>query len=773
MIIPPQTDSEIFLHVLVLTNLGKFYDLIELHDNAELHYNKAINVLLERQEGNSELMAVVLCNLGRTYFMQGKESEAEKLWNKAYEVQKNTGREYSSITLQIFNYLSACVSDDKVFDYIKKSNKVRKKIFPPDSPEHSETFMAMADMFLNQKKHSRAIAYYKRALHFQKNENPIDHKKIFYTLYLLALGHVQTGNHKAAHQYFINAQKEETLCINQMLFILNDKDRLKFLEETYKYLYLYLTFVKLFMIKNSKAVASAYNIYLSRKGLLLETQKEFHEALINNAPPEVQSINKKLNKIRSRLAAAYHTSNLKIRQKRKKFAELERKKGILENDLRRYYEPSGLESKVVHTSVEEIINYLPSDSALVEFAEIIDVYDYEKEIPGNSHYYAFVVSKSRSCKLILEDLGEAENINANINDLRKLVEVGDHKSSVKDESKSIKELSRKLHDSIFLPIKEHIGKKKQLFICPDGDLNLIPFEILVDPEDNYLIEKYTFNYLTSGRDLLEADLKKKQNEQNQRGKIVLIGNPDYGFTFRKSKPKESNIRNYNIHLSPLPNTEQEIIKISELFNNDETLVYTGKDASEENLRSIKSPKMLHLATHGFFLPSNKEDNKTKRSEGRNIDEKKKEIIAGLEDPLLCSGIALAGFNMATNSNGLNDGVVTAEEVLNLNLLGTELVTLSACETGLGKVGLGEGVFGLRSAFSCAGAAAMVMSLWKVPDQETKDLMINFYTNIVKEGMNKNQALRKAALDVMKEMKKKHGHTHPRFWGGFIFSGASN
>lgn len=243
-------NPENYLHALIHIHLGKFYDLIELHDKAELHYNRAINVLSNRQLSDSDFMAVVLCNLGRTYFLQGREIEAEMTLNNAYDIQKATGREYTSITLQIINNLAVCVADDKVHAYIKKATKVRKKIFAPESPENSESFMGMAEMFGNQGKYSIAIGYYKKALQYQRNENPIDHKKIFYTLYLLALRSISTGNYKAAYQYFVDAQREETLSINQMIFMLNDKDRLEFLEETYKYLYLYVTFVKLFMIKN-------------------------------------------------------------------------------------------------------------------------------------------------------------------------------------------------------------------------------------------------------------------------------------------------------------------------------------------------------------------------------------------------------------------------------------------------------------------------------------------------------------------------------------------
>lgn len=771
----PQNESEILLYVLVCSHLGNFYDAIELYDNAESDYKKAINTLTKHKKTDSELMAVVLCNLGHTYFMQGKENEAEKTWDKAYEIQKNAGREYSSVTLQILNYLSECVSDNKINAYIKKAVRIRNKIFPSGSPGHSESILAMAEMFRAQKKYSRAATYYKRALRLQQNESSFHSKKIFFTLYLLASLYVQMANHRAAHRYFINAQKEETAWINRMLFILSDRDRSKFLEETYKYLYLYVTFIKTFMTSNTGAVAAAYNIYLSRKGLLLESQKGFHEAIMMKAPPGIKAIMKKLDRTRSRLASAYHLSHLKIQETKDKYLNLERERQVLEDELRCSFAPYDLEKKIIQANTDDIYHHLPDGSALIEFAKI-ETYDYTKERFGNIHYYAFVMSKGRPCQALLEDLGKSENIDVYINKLRKSLmsfKGNIDQNYAEEESKSIKVLANRLYNIIFSPILKYIENINRLFICPDSELNLIPFEVLVDNKGKYLIQEFTFNYLMSGRDLLKPTLNKSEVPNHQCGKIVLMGNPDFALKLKRPKRKDFYTRDYNIYLSSLPNTREEILKISELFGHDETLIYLGKDACEKKLRSIKSPLILHLATHGFFLPDNRNNGKKKPANHRNIDDSRKKIIINMDNPLLCSGIALSGFNMAINSNGLNDGVMTAEEVLNLNLLGTQLVTLSACETGLGKIGLGEGVYGLRSAFARAGASAMVMSLWKVPDRETKDLMINFYMNMVKSGMNKSQALRNAALNQMNEMKKRYGHTHPRFWGGFIFFGVVN
>jgi len=144
----------------------------------------------------------------------------------------------------------------------------------------------------------------------------------------------------------------------------------------------------------------------------------------------------------------------------------------------------------------------------------------------------------------------------------------------------------------------------------------------------------------------------------------------------------------------------------------------------------------------------------------------------VENPLLRSGIALAGANNALKSGEpqKSDGIVTAEKILGLRLRGTDMVVLSACDTGLGEVKTGEGVYGLRRAFIQAGAKSLVMSMWSVPDRETKELMIEFYRNALSGKMNRCQALRQAALKQMKVVRERYGQTNPFHWGAFVFLG---
>jgi CHAT domain-containing protein len=199
----------------------------------------------------------------------------------------------------------------------------------------------------------------------------------------------------------------------------------------------------------------------------------------------------------------------------------------------------------------------------------------------------------------------------------------------------------------------------------------------------------------------------------------------------------------------LPGTRLEGERIAALLQVEPWL---EGEVLETRLKEQRSPRILHLATHGFFFKDQPHD---PDASGR------------WEDPLLRSGLLLAGYNTWLARGELppeaEDGMLTAEDVTGLDLLDTELVVLSACETGLGQVHVGEGVFGLRRAFVLAGAKTLVMSLWKVPDQQTQELMVDFYRRILK-GEPRAEALRQAQLAL------KAKHPDPCYWGAFICQG---
>jgi CHAT domain-containing protein len=336
-------------------------------------------------------------------------------------------------------------------------------------------------------------------------------------------------------------------------------------------------------------------------------------------------------------------------------------------------------------------------------------------------------------------------------------------------------------------LKKELGDVKQIFISPDGNLNLIPFEVLQAPDGRYLIEDYSFNYLAAGRDLIGFGAIKARGE-----KALIIGDPDFDLdaaekaatlrklalgTVKDQQSARCSTDMRGLHFQRLPGTRKEAEAIWGLIGKDKCELFLDQKALEEVLEQKRTPRILHLATHGFFLSDMDfaglvDDTMARGVMGikelsRPIGKKFR-----IENPLLRSGIALAGANSAlmTGDFDKTGGIVTAEKILGLKLRGTDLVVLSACDTGLGEVQSGEGVFGLRRAFTQAGTKSLVMSMWSVPDKETQELMVAFYKNIIKGGMDRCQALRQAALKEMQVVKKRYGSANPAYWGGFIFMG---
>jgi len=221
-----------------------------------------------------------------------------------------------------------------------------------------------------------------------------------------------------------------------------------------------------------------------------------------------------------------------------------------------------------------------------------------------------------------------------------------------------------------------------------------------------------------------------------------------------------------MHFDRLPDTKQEADAIEKILRNtfgQKVSNHQNRKALEYILFGMSSPRIIHLATHGYFLT----EEETKQSENMGelalTGDPLQDIPVTIENPMLRSGIVLAGAN-ASLKEGSDEGTVTAEKVLGLNLKGTDLVVLSACQTGIGDIQSGEGVFGLKRAFILSGAKSLVMSLWSIPSKETVDLMSSFYT-LLAEGKTKAEALRQAKLTVMKQ------NPHPFFWGAFVMTGS--
>jgi len=428
---------------------------------------------------------------------------------------------------------------------------------------------------------------------------------------------------------------------------------------------------------------------------------------------------------------------------------------------------------------------LPSGTVLWEFIK----YNYDNpnrpiasEGQGEERYAAFILGNRD--EFYIDDLGSAQTIDSLITVVRnEVAEAGNSAIpgfAVEDET-NLNVCSRQLTQLLLEPLLELSSGAKHILVSPDGALSLIPFEILPLADGRYAIEDYQFSYLSSSRDILSF-----QSETPSETKTaLLLGNPDFdcesaflasdsgtdtgvdAMTNQELADFYPLIRSagcLDADFTPLPYSLMEIQGIDRVFTHTGTYdvaMFRGKDATEDELKAVltQSPSVVHLATHGFIcLADDSADVPT--------------------NPLLRSGLALAGANhVLHDSTGRRpssgeDGILTAYEVSQLNLVGTELAVISACNSRVGEVINGEGVMGLQRAFHNAGAKASLVSLWRVPDKETARLMTGFYESWL-SGKTKSEALRESALVLLRQLREQKGHGHPYFWGGFVLTGNPN
>jgi CHAT domain-containing protein len=316
------------------------------------------------------------------------------------------------------------------------------------------------------------------------------------------------------------------------------------------------------------------------------------------------------------------------------------------------------------------------------------------------------------------------------------------------------------------PVRKLVGDSSHLLISPDGPLNLIPFSALVDEQGRYLVETNTLTYLTSGRDLLRL-----QNGIQSREPTVIIADPNFNSGAKPGQAAGPSLAGTFFEpLRRLVGSAKEAEKLKEAFPN--ARVKSGDQATEAVIKQISGPEILHIATHGFFL----EDEQEKALPGKvaaqmRLVVRRKNNTGGpeappgkrLTNPLLRSGLFFAGAN--ANRNEAEDGILTALEASGLDLWGTKLVVLSACDTGVGEVKNGDGVYGLRRALVLAGSESQMMSLWPVSDTGTSELMVEYY-KALKAGQGRSEALRQVQLKMLKDPIRQH----PFYWASFIQSG---
>jgi len=327
------------------------------------------------------------------------------------------------------------------------------------------------------------------------------------------------------------------------------------------------------------------------------------------------------------------------------------------------------------------------------------------------------------------------------------------------------EILQTLHDLLWAPLHPYLRDSGTVYVVPDGELHRLPFSALLRRDDQdrtvFLDETYTLQRLTGSRQLFATRHAALRGEGHDEG-FLLVGNPR--FTAR------DNTATSRAGWKPLPGTAEEIRRIQRICDTrriDNTILEED-DATEGKLKqrcATVTPRVLHLSTHGYFLPRRETVSSPSPTA---LPQRGRSALVFEEHPLLRSGLILAHANRAWTGTAVppdtDDGILTAMELAQLRLSGTELVVLSACETALGDIRIGEGVFGLQRAVFTAGATSLIMSLWVVPDDLTGDFMEEYYRHWL-DGAAPHEALRRTRA-IMRTR-----HSDPRIWAAFVLIGS--
>jgi CHAT domain-containing protein/tetratricopeptide (TPR) repeat protein len=750
---------------------------------AESQYLQTLKLADENRRRGRQSVSEFLDDLGKVYEEQGRYEDAEDHYREALKIrERELGLTHPWLVYHLLNLADVQVIQRKYWEASSncfRSLKIIEKAgYGLRHPQVARAKRILGDSYRGQGKQKYAEKFYREAVEICKQIFGKYHPEVASGLEGLGLLYASAGEYARSQKVYQDLL-ETKHHLTAIMFSRSSQ------AQKMRYVHMYppidYSLYSLALDEPSERLTSlALEMTLKGKAVVIDALSKEQEIARFSHDPNTKRAWERWSNIIDEISSIYVASGdleALSEQLVDTLHVLQSTRDSLEAELSKH---SQFRLLLAEFEVNDIADLLPEGAVLWEFVHYRP-FDFSRlrNNPwalGSPRYLVFMLDWTG--KTILTDLGEAEKIDGLINLARNRISL-DRAAVRYDTSgrleESLTEVTGKLYKLVLAPLLNQIGENKEIFISPDGQLNLLPFEILPCPNGEYVLEKFRVSYLSSGRDLLKLEAKPKRTDS-----ALVMADPDFNLCEESTpqKPVQSSgkrpaqfsvpqpLRGGNgcleVPFDRLHNTEHEARSICRILRVKAGLhvdAYFGADAREDILKGIASaPRILHIATHGFFC----EDTSRNRLLG---------------NPLLRAGLAFTSANclFGNDRQGANqreDGILTALEFSGLNLVGTELVTLSACETGVGEVKNGEGVYGLKHAFQHAGARTIVMSLWKVRDEETCEFMVSFYETWL-AGKTKKEALREAALKVKNSCRAKYGNTHPYFWGGFVLLGDPN
>ena len=742
-------------------------------------------------------LASAMYRVAYLYEAESRNSEAEPLLKRALAIHvKELGEETRPVGADVSLLGVVCVHEGRNSEaetYLKRAVEVVSKSIGPETREMASTLTDLAGVYQGEGKYADAEPLYKRAQTIFEKVLGAGQPEVYTNLFNLTGVYEAMGRHDEANSYMERGLSLIRRRFEYNFSYMSEKDRLQFLASVHGVFPAYFSFAVARHDHDPAAAGKMFDLVLWEKGIVGTSVSALRARVAASGDSEAVKLMDDLTAKKSesaQLATSRPPGWVELQSK------LDAEANELEQQLARHVSGVGEQKNLAGATWQDVQKSLkPGDAAV----EIVRYQFHDGKNWTNSYRYAALVVTPRASSPSLIVLGDAKKLESTpISNYRTNVALTRGVSAEPAPGEASTPGSgagdtTAAYDAFWKPLEPALAGVKRVYVSPDGVLNQIPISLFADSSGKMLLEKYELRYVNSTKDLLRPPSASSSKS------AVLLGNPKFDLTEPEERavlaqlnvtggkpspiasltpapvapvspsPAASGQRSAGLRggaLIPLPGTQVEVDAIDKLLKDSgwQVTPYTGDHALEEVVERLRNPRVVHFATHGFFLT---DQDLTQKSQGSSSSSSGG---VTLQDPMLRSGLFFAGANRVETGGapiaGIEDGVLTAYQVSQLNLQGTELVVLSACETGLGEQSNSEGVFGLRRGLQEAGADAVMMSMWSVPDRETQELMALFYAKWL-SGLDKPEALRQAQLKEREVVRQRYNKDFPFYWGAFV------
>ncbi len=793
-----QADHKL-LEAVIYRNWANLFRAEGNYTESEPKLLKSLEIIHSLGESNypSE-HANILYQLALLYKTLGDAEKAEKLVLRALQLQDKYLGKSSTEYAQSLHALANLYRSQKAYEQAeplyKEAMQIRKTLMGPQDPQYATSLDDLAGFYLSQNKLEEARSLYDEAITIRENQFGKDHPKYASSLNDMAVLLEQMGHTDDAEAKFLQAEQifrlklgkkhpDYAKVLNNLAGLYDSKQdysqaetyyqqsvdiMMSQIQSTFRYLSeeekklfynnyrIYIdNFVQFSLHKAQEAsspkpepqLGDIYNLQLLTKGLILQATSMARQRILQSGDSSLIAKFYAWRSIRENIAQLYKSGNSPLSISEFNLDSLEYEANLLEKELSlasqkfaEVYNPS-------QPKWQDVQSQLRSGEAAIEMIRL-------ESSEGKIVYAALILKAGQQAYPELVILSQGSALEAKV--------LNYYRNITKYQASD-----RITYQEFWEPIHLKLAGVRKVYFSPDGVYNQINLNTLKNPHtQKYLIEELDITLLTSTRELLEAPSPSLSPESLD---AILVGRPSYYQPSKDQKKRlgrvKRHMRKWNTRtgLQDLPYSEAEIRQIDSLLlsKNWNTTSLLGKKAREGALKNLKSPYVLHIASHGFFL----ESQNTVQVNPYLFSSGPKGKESSPEDPMFRSGLLLSSplIDSNTQQGNQEDGILTAYEAMHLSLDNTEMVVLSACETGLGAVHNGEGVYGLQRALKIAGAQTILMSLWKIDDKATQELMRTFYIEWLNSG-NKREAFRKAQIKLRK------AYPNPYYWGAFVMVG---